>query len=53
LRELARGASNKEIAARLSHRRGTVKNHVTHVFAKLEVDDRTQAALEAQKLGLA
>ncbi len=53
LRELARGASNKEIAARLSIAEGTVKNHVTNVLAKLEVDDRTQAALEAHKLGLA
>jgi DNA-binding NarL/FixJ family response regulator len=52
LRLLARGASNKEIAAALFLAEGTVKNHVTSIFTKLEVGDRTQAALRARELGL-
>ena len=52
LRLIARGASNKEIAAALFVTEGTVKNHVTSILAKLEVDDRTQAALRARELGL-
>ena len=52
LRLIARGASNKEIATALYLAEGTVKNHVTNILAKLEVDDRTQAALRARELGL-
>lgn len=52
LRLIARGASNKEIAAALFLAEGTVKNHVTSILTKLEVDDRTQAALRARDLGL-
>jgi DNA-binding NarL/FixJ family response regulator len=48
---LARGASNKEIAAALFIAEGTVKNHVTAIFVKLEVTDRTQAALKARERG--
>src|SRR5882672_389499 len=43
LRWLARGASNKEIAAHLRIAEGTVKNHLTSVFGKLGVEDRTSA----------
>ena len=46
------GASNKEIADQLYIAEGTVKNHVTHILGKLEVRDRTQAALKAKELGL-
>jgi len=53
LRLIARGASNKEIAAALFVTEGTVKNHVTAILSKLEVSDRTQAALRARELGLA
>jgi DNA-binding NarL/FixJ family response regulator len=53
LQHLARGASNKEIAAELRISEGTVKNHVTSIFEKLEVADRTRAALKARSLGLA
>ena len=49
---IARGASNKEIAAQLFIAEGTVKNHVTHILGKLGVQDRTQAALKARELGL-
>jgi DNA-binding NarL/FixJ family response regulator len=52
LRLLARGASNKEIAGALFLAEGTVKNHVTNIFTKLKVEDRTQAALRARELGL-
>lgn len=52
LRELAHGASNKEIAVALGLAEGTVKNHVTSIFAKLKVQDRTQAALKAHELRL-
>ncbi len=52
LRFLAAGCSNKEIGARLGISEGTVKNHMTHVLAKLDALDRTQAALRARELGL-
>jgi len=52
LRCLARGASNKEIASELRIAEGTVKNHLTSIFEKLDVDDRTRAALKARELGL-
>jgi DNA-binding NarL/FixJ family response regulator len=52
LRLLLGGASNKEIASELRITEGTVKNHLTHVFEKLGVADRTQAALLARDAGL-
>jgi DNA-binding NarL/FixJ family response regulator len=52
LRLVARGASNKEIAAALVIAEGTVKNHVTNILGKLGVGDRTQAALKAKELGI-
>ncbi|HET9959724.1 MAG TPA: response regulator transcription factor [Polyangiaceae bacterium] len=52
LRVLAQGASNKEIAAALGITEGTVKNHVTNILLKLEVEARTEAALKAHELGL-
>jgi DNA-binding NarL/FixJ family response regulator len=52
LRALAQGASNKEIASDLRIAEGTVKNHVTNIFTKLRVHDRTQAALRARELGV-
>ena len=53
LRLIARGQSNKEIAATLHLTEGTVKGYVSAILAKLGVDDRTQAALYAVKHGLA
>lgn len=52
LRHLARGRSNKEIAAALNLVEGTVKNHMSSILGKLGVLDRTQAALKARDLGL-
>ncbi|MGG0239726.1 response regulator [Bacillus rhizoplanae] len=52
LREIAKGRSNKEIAAELHITEQTVKTHVSNVLAKLNVDDRTQAALYAVKHGV-
>jgi DNA-binding NarL/FixJ family response regulator len=52
LRLLARGASNKEIAAGLALAHGTVKNHVTSILTKLAVAGRTEAALRARELGI-
>jgi DNA-binding NarL/FixJ family response regulator len=52
LRHLAEGRSNREIARALFLTEGTVKNHVTSVLSKLGVRDRTQAALQAHRLGL-
>jgi DNA-binding NarL/FixJ family response regulator len=52
LRHLADGRSNREIAAVLYLTEGTVKNHVTSLLTKLDVRDRTQAALRAHALGL-
>ncbi|MGB7249641.1 MAG: response regulator transcription factor [Phormidesmis sp.] len=44
---IAQGANNKEIAATLFISEGTVRNHVTHILGRLNVRDRTQAALIA------
>ncbi|GAC1374284.1 MAG: response regulator transcription factor [Ktedonobacteraceae bacterium] len=52
LRQLASGASNKEIARNLSLGEKTVKTHVSNILSKLGVQSRTQAALMATRLGL-
>jgi DNA-binding NarL/FixJ family response regulator len=49
---LCRGHSNKEIARELSIADRTVRAHITEVFAALGVASRTQAIIEAQRLGL-
>jgi DNA-binding NarL/FixJ family response regulator len=51
LEMVTRGASNKEIANKLSISQQTVKNHMTAVLRKLHVDDRTQAAVYALRHG--
>jgi DNA-binding NarL/FixJ family response regulator len=52
LRLVARGQTNREVARNLSVAPTTVKNHVQSIIAKLEVSDRTQAAVRAVDLGL-
>lgn len=49
LRLLGQGKSNKEIAKSLHLSEGTVRNHLSNIFCKLDVRDRTQAALWAQQ----
>ncbi len=53
LRLLATGLSNADIAIHLHFSEGTVRNYVSSIFAKLEVSDRTQAAVFALRYGLA
>ena len=52
LRLLARGLNNADIAKRLFLSEGTVRNYVSAVLAKLDVADRTQAAVLALRYGL-
>ena len=52
LRQLALGRSNREIAAALDIGDETVKTHVARVLAKLEVENRAQAIVQALKRGL-
>jgi DNA-binding NarL/FixJ family response regulator len=52
LRLLSRGLTNNEIAKQLFLSEGTVRNYVTAIFTKLNVSDRTQAAVIALRHGL-
>lgn len=52
LKLVTEGLSNKEIAARLIVSVATVKTHVEHIIQKLQVSDRTQAAVAAVTRGL-
>ena len=49
---LAQGLSNREIAEKLVITEGTVKNHVSSILAKLQAENRTQAADIARRRGL-
>lgn len=53
LRLIARGLTNREIAAELVVSEATVKTHVNHVFAKTGARDRAQAVHYAYERGLA
>src|SRR5215472_11908867 len=52
LRLVARGLSNKQIAARLVISRKTVGNHVEHIYTKIDVSNRARASLFAVRQGL-
>ena len=52
LRQIAFGRSNKEIADALAIGDETVKTHVGNVFAKLQVENRAQAVVQALKRGV-
>lgn len=52
LKLLAKGATNKEIANNFNLSEGTVKNHVSNILMRLELRDRTQAAVYAVENGL-
>ncbi|GGL11879.1 DNA-binding response regulator [Sphaerisporangium melleum] len=49
---IARGATNREVAAKLFITQATVKTHLLHIFAKLEVNDRAAAVAAAYEAGL-
>ena len=52
LRLMARGRRNEEIASELVVTEQTVKNHVTNIFRKLDVETRVEAVLYALRAGL-
>jgi two-component system response regulator DegU len=52
IRLIAEGLSNKEIGVRLSLSEKTVKNHISHIFAKLNINARSRAAVYAIRNGL-
>lgn len=52
LKMIASGAFNKEIASTLNISERTVKNHISNIFKKIQVSDRTQAAVFAIKNGI-
>lgn len=47
LRLISEGCSNKKISDELTINERTVKNHISHIFRKIDVEDRTQAAVFA------
>jgi DNA-binding NarL/FixJ family response regulator len=48
---IAQGLDNAQVAARLSLSEKTVRNHITSIFAKLEVENRSQAIVRARDAG--
>lgn len=47
LQLISKGCSNKKISDELKISERTVKNHISHIFRKIDVEDRTQAAVFA------
>lgn len=52
LRLVAEGLSNKQVALRLNLSQKTVRNHLSRVFGKLKVSNRTEAVMDAMRRGL-
>lgn len=52
LQQVARGASNADVAEKLGITINTVKTHLKHIYNKLKIENRTQAARYAMKTGL-
>ena len=52
VRLVAEGLSNKEISSRLSLSDKTVKNHISHILAKMNLTARTQVAVYAIRAGI-
>lgn len=52
LKLMAKGAANKEIATTLCISESTVKTHITNIFQKLRVSDRTEAVTQALRKGI-
>lgn len=52
LAQLAQGLTNNDIAQRLNLSEGTVRNHISAILTKLQVSDRTQAAVLAIQHGI-
>jgi two-component system NarL family response regulator len=52
LEMVSRGLTNKEIAGALQISHYTVRNHINHITAKLQVSDRTEAATLAMRQGI-
>jgi DNA-binding NarL/FixJ family response regulator len=53
IRLIAQGLSNRDIGGRLVLSEKTIKNHVSHIFAKIHCTARSQAAVHAIRIGLA
>jgi pimeloyl-ACP methyl ester carboxylesterase/DNA-binding CsgD family transcriptional regulator len=53
LEHIARGSDNLQIAAHLELSEKTVRNHITAIFAKIGVENRAQAIVQAREAGLA
>ncbi len=49
---VARGLSNKQIASKLGLSDKTVRNHLSRIFRKLDAGNRTQAVMNAMRVGL-
>jgi DNA-binding NarL/FixJ family response regulator len=52
LKLIAKGLSNSEVATAIGVTRATVRTHLEHIYAKLEVSNRTEAVTEGIKQGL-
>jgi DNA-binding NarL/FixJ family response regulator len=49
---IAQGLDNAQIAARLDLSEKTVRNNITHIFDKIQVENRSQAIVRAREAGL-